>query len=385
MFSQGKSKSDIARELQMRRATIIDWLEKEAYTETRGWKSGTSRKSEEHTQMAERIVELKQKRIDEKKYFVGSQYVRMDYIKKYPTDPKPSIWQIDEAVREAKLQSKKPHRKKQKGGSKYLLYPTASVKRLGEIQQSVDFIGKKYIAGCSTPINIFSSSYYTPFKLFQIKRILAEKSIYTIDCLKEQWRDYPIPNVLREDNGVQFRGTSRGKRCLGMFLKFLLNLDVTPLFGAPSKPWTNPYVEGHNRVFGEKVWGSHQFTSIEQIEHECNRFNEESKEYFAFAYGDMIANNVKRHRYLEKNQGINTDLLLSKKGKRIYFLRFVESLEPKSNGYIIILNEHVTIPEKYTHQFVFVEWNLETERLLIYSESDGVSNCIKQIKFRINL
>lgn len=376
---------EISKALDIRRPTIIAWLKKEQYVETRGWKSGSSRKTEEQKAIAKRIVEIKQKRIDEKKYFVGSAYVLMDYVKTYPHHSPPSMWQIDQAVREAKLQTRKPHRKKQKGGSTYLLYPTESIKRLGEIQQSVDFIGKKYIAGKSDPINIFSTSYYTPFKLFQIKRVLAEKSIYAIDYLKELWCSYPVPNVLREDNGVQFRGTSRGKRCIGMFLRFLLNLNVTPLFGAPRKPWTNPYVEGHNRVFGEKLWNSHHFTSMEQLEYECNRFNEESKEYFTFAYAQMIVNNVKRHHYLQRNETINTDTLLCKKGKRIYFLRFVESYEPKGNGFIIVLNEHVTIPEKYTHQFVFVEWNLETERLLIYSESHGQSQCIKQIPFTLNL
>ncbi|MBI5766070.1 hypothetical protein HZA71_02465, partial [Candidatus Falkowbacteria bacterium] len=123
----------------------------------------------------------------------------MDYANQYPKETMPTIWQIDEAVRDAELQTKKPKGKKKRGGSKYLLYPVECVRRLGYVQQSADFIGKKYIAGRTEPINIFSSSYYSPFKLYKIKRILAEKTTYAIDELKEQWRHYPIPNVFRID------------------------------------------------------------------------------------------------------------------------------------------------------------------------------------------
>ncbi|MBU4142097.1 hypothetical protein KKE99_04475, partial [Patescibacteria group bacterium] len=230
---------------------------------------------------------------------------------------------------------------------------------------------------------IFSSSYYSPFKLYQIKRILAEKSTYAIEELIKQWKIYPIPNIFREDNGLQFRGTARGKRYLGMFLRFLLNLNITPLFGSPSKPWTNPHIEGHNRVFNEKVWGNNLFTSLEQIDIECERFNQESLDLFKYKYSELVANG--NFRYLEKNQKIITDRLQSKKNKKIYFIRFIESIEEKRKANIVILNETVYLPEKYNHQFAFVEWNIEKEQLLIYSEYKKNINLINQIKFRLNI
>lgn len=331
--------------------------------------------------MTGKICEIKKKR-NRKNYFVGSPHVQMNYAGKYPDDEIPSLWFIKETVRRAGLQAKQPKTRK-KGGSQYLLYPIECIKRLGYVQQSADFIGKKYITGRTEPINIFSSSYYSPFKLYQIKRILAEKSTYAIENLERQWLIYPIPNVFRIDNGLQFRGTARGKRYLGMFLRFLLNLNVTPLFGSPSKPWTNPHVEGHNRVFNEKVWGKNFFTSLEQIDIECEKFNQESLELFKFKYSELIFNG--NFRYLEKNQQVITDKLGTRKNKKIYFIRFVESIEPNTTAHITILNEIVTLPEKYNHQFVFVEWDIEQEQLLIYSEYKKVITLIKQVKFRLNI
>ena len=313
---------------------------------------------------------------------MGSEYVQMDYAKHYPREQLPSIWFIDEAIRKAGLQTRKP-KKYKKGGSQYLLYPAQSIRDLGSVQQSADFIGKKYITGQREPINIFSTSYYAPFKLYQITPVKAEKAVYAIENLIRLWRKYPLPNVLRIDNGLQFKGSGRGKRSLGTFLKFLLNLNITPLFGSPSKPWTNPHIEGHNRVFNEKVWGRNFFTHRDQIAAECKRFNGESLEYFHYKYAQLIFN--ANYPYIEPDQEIATDKLLSAKNKKIFFIRFVESPEKDKKAYINILNEHIALPEQYNHQFVFVEWNIEKENLFIYSEFKKSVTLIMERTFNLNI
>lgn len=381
LLQEGENKTQISKELGIRRQTIIEWLKSKLYPESRGWKKGKGRKYINNN-VAKYICQLKQERITGKKYFVGSPFIQMDYAKKYPQADAPSLWYIDKVVRDSGLQTRQPKQKK-KGGSEYLLYPVECIKKLGHVHQSADFIGKKYIAGRTEPINIFSSSYYAPFSLYQIARILAEKAVYAQNILYKQWCVYPIPDVVRMDNGLQFRGGGRGKRFVGTFLRFLLNLNVTPLFGSPSKPWTNPYVEGHNRVFSEKVWGRNFFTHEEQIDQECERFNQESLELFHFKYSPMIVNG--NFRYIEKGQNIITDKLETKKDKKIYFIRFVESHEQQSKAYFIILNEKIRLPEKYAHQFVFVEWNIEKNHMLIYSEYKKSITLIHQLNFRLNI
>lgn len=306
----------------------------------------------------------------------------MDYAKQYSGKELPSIWFIDKTIRQAGLQTKKP-KKHKNGGAEYLLYPVQSITNLGYVQQSADFIGKKYITGQREPINIFSTSYYAPFKLYQIRPVKAERAIYAIEKLTKLWRNYPLPNVIRIDNGLQFRGTARGKRSLGTFLKFILNLGVKPLFGSPSKPWTNPHIEGHNRVFNEKVWGQNFFTHRDQIAAECERFNSESLEYFHFKYAQLVFNGP--FSYIERNQQIATDKLLSIKGKKIYFIRFVQSAEKGTKTYITILNESILLPEQYNHQFVFAEWNIEKQQLLIYSEYQKAATLIMELKFNLNI
>ena len=254
----GQNNSAIARILGVRRATVIRWLAASEHQDRRGWERGRART---HTQVevSDRIRTIK-KDLLEHHYFFGNEYVQMRYHKSYPQEPIPSIWYIDEVVRQAELQGRKP-KGRRPGGSVYLLYPTDSMRHLGLIQQSADFVGKKYLAGSSSPVTVFSTCYYRPFKLYYIQRTETEKAIFAISILARFWKKYPVPNVFRMDNGGPFRGTGYSPRRLGTLVVFLLNLGITPLFGSPSKPWTNGAVEGHNRVFSEKIWAENRLTS----------------------------------------------------------------------------------------------------------------------------
>jgi len=61
--------------------------------------------------------------------------------------------------------------------------PFFSMEEKRERSVSAGFIGKKYISGQSEPINIFSTSYYAPFKLYQIKPVNAKRALYAIEKL----------------------------------------------------------------------------------------------------------------------------------------------------------------------------------------------------------
>lgn len=56
--------------------------------------------------IVEKIRYIKQSRIDKENYFVGSQYVQMEFSKKYSENEVPKLWYIDKVARDAKLQTK---------------------------------------------------------------------------------------------------------------------------------------------------------------------------------------------------------------------------------------------------------------------------------------
>jgi hypothetical protein len=375
--------NEIARRLGIRKATIIRWLSASVYEEGRGWHKGGYRT---HTkEEADRIVKLKESRIEKKKYFLGSPHIRMDYAKTYQNDELPSLWFFDKVVRDAGLQTHEP-KKKKKGQDivKRLRFPIKSIIGLGRIHQSSDFIGKKFITGRSEPISIFSTSYYQWLQLFQIWRTTAESATCAIEQLSILWQTTPIPNVMRMDNGMTFRGTGAGVARVGTFLKFLLNLGVTPLFSSPYQSYTNPHIEGHNRTFSEKLWERHTFTTIDEIDTECARFNTESREYYEYACKERLAQ--KSLRFLAPERIIVTDHLRDTRGKKVCFIRFVQKwLERNRESGIVLLNRFVTLPDAYLNQYVFVTVNLETAMLIITSEHDGIVDEILRQKFPYTL
>lgn len=305
----------------------------------------------------------------------------MHYHKLYPHEPIPSLWYIDELVRRAGLQGRKP-KKRRPGGSVYLLYPTESMRHLGLIQQSGDFIGKKYLDGSSSPVTVFSSCYYCPFKLYHIQRTETEKAVFAISILARLWKNYPRPNVFRMDNGGPFRGTGHSPRRLGTFVVYLLNLGITPLFGSPSKPWTNGAVEGHNRVFSEKIWAKKRFHNVDEIDEEIDRFNSESVEFFLYRYQALVERFSDRRLALSSNTF--SDQLQTRRNKKVAFVRFVGPAIDEPKDHITIMNERVFLPEQYSHQFVFALWDLQHQDLTITSEYNGKTHRVSRIPFRIN-
>lgn len=383
MHHDGMSHAAIARELGVSRPTIIDWLKEKMYADHRGWKDGVKRSHT--TNEEERIIALKQQRIDQKKYFLGTPHIQMDYAKQYPADPLPSTWFFDEVIRNHHLQTHEP-KQRTKGQSivSRLKFPITSIVKLGKIQQASDFIGKKYIAGSREPVSIFSTSFYQWFQLYQIQRVLAEKAEYAIECLTNFWTRFPIPDVMRVDNSMTFRGTGRGVACIGRFVTFLLNLRITPIFSAAYQSYTNPHIEGHNRTFTEKLWRRNHFTDRAEIDRECERFNTESQEYFSYRFKERLLK--KNIRYLGDSDIIDSNILRSTKGKKIYFIRFVERWKESDDRIgIVILNRFVPIPEPYSNQYVLATLDLASATLSVESEYDRVATIILRLPFQYTL
>ena len=77
--------------------------------------------------------------------------------------------------------------------------------------------------------------------------------------------------------------------------------------------------------------------------------------------------------------------MLSVKSNKAYFIRFVESADNGGKAWIKILNETVLVPQQYCHQFVFTEWDIEKEQLLIYSEYKKIVTQIMERPFTLNI
>jgi len=164
----------------------------------------------------------------------------------------------------------------------------------------------------------------------------------------------------------------------------LLNLGIVPLFGSPSRPWTNGAVEGHNRVFTEKVWLPEIASALwKKSTERPSASDDEGREFFQFRYQslvDPVPYTVSR----TNTEKFETEHLRTRRNKKITFIRFVEPSLDEPRPHIVVMNERVFLPEPYMHQFVFATWDLEEQQLSIVSEYQGTCTPVLRRPFKIN-
>jgi len=181
---------------------------------------------------------------------------------------------------------------------------------------------------------------------------------------------------------MTWRGAGQLVAHLGRFLKFLLNLNIIPLFSAPYESYTNPHIEGGNSVFTQKLWTKHVFTDRLEIDRECDRFNAESQRFYEWKFKERLSK--KGLRFLQHDQELVVESLRSTRGKKVTFIRRVQRWTEENNTCgIVLLNRFIPLSDTYNNQYVFTVINLETAALHVYSEHDGISTEIHRQPFPI--
>ncbi|MDZ7611296.1 MAG: hypothetical protein U5L10_00880 [Candidatus Moranbacteria bacterium] len=142
MSREGKSKIQISKELGIRKATIIEWLKQDKYQDKRGWKKDKARKYTDK-RVGEKICQLREDRILEKSYFIGSEYLQMDYANNYPCEELPSDWFIKETIRRNNLQTRKP--KKRKRAERNICFFRQDRSRVWDISTNPEILSERNI------------------------------------------------------------------------------------------------------------------------------------------------------------------------------------------------------------------------------------------------
>lgn len=358
------------RELRVSINFVLAWTkapDQDLTVDARGWQRGRPR---HHPRtLRSRILALRQHlEEDPTEFYVGDDAIQQDYEERYPNDPLPSTKHITAILRDAGLTA--TPQKKRRGTARYLCYPEQCILRLGKRIAEADFIGEKFIAGVHDPLHFLSVAYRKPAKLRRILRTETETTPEAIGATTAIFDAIGWPDVVRVDAGNVFSGRGerldgKGQRSISTFAQFLLERAIIPVYGAIRSPWNQAYVEGSNSVFGRNFWNARTFTSLADVDRQLAAFNSCS---------------LKRARWTPWNRP-NLGRSFS---PRICFIRKVEEDPQTHEGRITIASTIVLIRESYIGLFVFVEWNLEFERLTIRFERDGAITTISEQRFLIH-
>lgn len=333
--------------------------------DNRGWEKGRKRKWTKATeQKIKKIYDDLEE--DPQQFYTGPSAISQEWQKCFPYETIPPLRTIGQIMSELGLSSKRK-KGKNKGASRYLCYPEFTIySLLGGRVSEADFIGKKYIAGQTEPINFVSFCFKKEPKLRYFQRVEAQTADCFIAECKKFFQKFEKPDYLKVDNCLAAIGSSSGKRNISRTMKFLLDNQIIPIFSVPKKPFSQASIEGNNSVFSRFFWNKIHFNNIVEIDERLIDFNACSEQYCGYR-------KPKAEKKIQKNFV-----------PKIYFIRQVKEKQSTDKAIIEILNDEIQIEKSYINYFVLVAWNLQEEMIYIYFEKEQKQKLIKKQPFKIN-
>lgn len=327
----------------------------------RGWPLGKKRS---HTDQEELRLIMIRRELEKSSFFYGAGKMIDEYQKRFPGDSHLNKSFVNRVISKNFPMSRRSTLK----AVKELKYPIRMLSSLGDIQEEADFLVQKYIHGRTAPIHIFTRVYKNPFTLRLIKRVPDQGSVTILDTFTQDWKVYPLPDILSIDNGFGFTAAGSAKRYISGFIQCMLRLGVTPLFIAPKKPWMNGSVEGTHSVFVRKVWYKFDFKNLEEIDEAVARFQEAYRQY-------AKTPNALPGRILDENfnwQDMLSTSFQPQDGMCIYLIRLVQEYQKDQSEIpaIRLFKELVEMDKQYINTYVLVKLDVNRERLFIYVEPD---------------
>jgi hypothetical protein len=360
---EGLSKHRIARELNVSRTFVIKWTspDQNPSEDHRGWKRGTRRKWDEMTEKRLHNI-YTSLQADPRQFYCGPTALAQEWKKRYPTTASPPLRTIGQMLSDMGLSEKKKGRRN-KGAARYLCYPEHTIYTLfGTRVLEADFIGRKFIAGRTQPINFIGFSFKKEPRLRYFARIDAQTADNFIHACTSFFSRFETPDHIKLDNALAVIGSASGKRNISRAMAFLLEQKVVPIFAVPRKPFSQASIEGNNSVFSRKFWNCRYFMTLSDIDTQLDWFNDASLRYTG--YQPLIRPEASFKPV-------------------IYFTRQVKE-NGAGSGYIDVLNERILLPAALCNYFVLAKWDLPEEKLSVYFEKDLQPEIIEKVTFRIN-
>ncbi len=144
-------------------------------TDHRGWQKGKRRK---WTKADEKKIKTIHKELDQDKraFYLGATAIEQRWREKYANISPPPLITIGRMTKELGLSIKRK-KGKNKGAAKYLCYPEHTIYTLlnGRVLE-IDFIGKKYLAGRTEPLNFIAFAFKKQPRLRYFKRVESQTS-----------------------------------------------------------------------------------------------------------------------------------------------------------------------------------------------------------------
>lgn len=133
----------------------------------------------------------------------------------------------------------------------------------------MDLIGPRYIRGGQRYFLLTIISNDT--RHAGVYPILSKSGTDITKSVVAFWKSYTVPDFLQMDNELSFKGSNRHPRGLGMLLRTILSLNVTPIFIPVCEPWRNGVIERFSQKV-ERTLLTQEHKSFEDLQRHAMEF-----------------------------------------------------------------------------------------------------------------
>lgn len=98
------------------------------------------------------------------------------------------------------------------------------------------------------------------------------------------WKAIGLPDFLQLDNQLNFRGSNRYPRSLGLVIRLCLHFDVTPVFIPIGEPWRNGYIEKFNDTYNKKFFRRQWFPSYASLKRQSKNFQRYHNKHHRYSF-----------------------------------------------------------------------------------------------------
>ena len=245
-------------------------------------------------------------------------------------------------------------------------YPVLGCRAVNDIQE-LDLKGPLYLQGSSQKYYLATlRDVYS--KKVAIQALSSKKMEAIIDFLVASWRKVGCPKHLQMDNGLEFRGSNRYPRSLGLLLKVCLDLCVEPVFIPSHEPWRNGVIENFNGLLDRLFLKIQHFETYQQFQRGVQRLETaiNTTHHLPALNGKTPQEFCARAhlRLVSAHYDWRTRDLRLLKGK-VSYIRLVR----KSGRITLTANDKFLIGKKYKWQYVLAQVEVRSHRLHIYLQN----------------
>jgi len=365
MHHHGKSVSEISHELNRSRQWVYKWLGRYSSGQS-DWSLSIS--NAPHTQPNKTssllVEEVKSARLELERlpYHESGAYAIFHHLKRKGIKP-PSVATINRILKQHSLVREKVIYKKSG-----LDYPEAPINL-----HVMDLIGPCYLRGGTRYYLLTIISNDT--RHAGVYPILSKSSKDVTQSVISFWKSYSLPDFLQMDNELSFKGSNRHPRGLGLLLRTVIGLNVTPIFIPVSEPWRNGVIERFNQKvertllmqehkdFDELLVHSEEFMEVHNQEHHYSTLSHKTPHQLDADIGQHINPLRPDYEVGERPQLDDGNL------NEIHFIRLV-----RSDLKINVLNTEIHVNPKLQHTYVDACLLINEHRLLIRQDGTTVES-----------